>query len=119
MTTGGKGGRPIGSPKTGGRERGTPNKATKSVAEKLDALGCDPIEGLARLATDDDNPVEIRMRCFIELAQYKHPKRRPTDGEQRECPVINLNNFADTSGDSSDVRGESQSESSPPTCESV
>src|SRR2546426_989837 len=119
MAIGGQGGRPIGLPKTGGRKKGTPNKATKTVAEKLDALGCDPIEGLARLATDDDNPVEIRMRCYIELAQYLHPKRKPTDGANQERPVINVNTYIDNSGESSDVRGESQSESSPPTCESV
>lgn len=42
--------RPPGLPKTGGRQRGTPNKATVDVAEKLAALGCDPLKILASLA---------------------------------------------------------------------
>jgi|HubBroStandDraft_2_1064218.scaffolds.fasta_scaffold298143_2 hypothetical protein len=32
------------------RTSGTPNKMTMSVMEKLDELGCDPIEGLAAIA---------------------------------------------------------------------
>ena len=34
----------------GGRAKGTPNKATLDVQAKLAALGCDPFEGMARLA---------------------------------------------------------------------
>ena len=33
--------------KTGGRTKGTPNRRTAEVSEKLEALGCDPIEGMA------------------------------------------------------------------------
>lgn len=36
--------------KTGGRQKGTPNKRTQEIQEKLEKLGCDPIEGLARIA---------------------------------------------------------------------
>src|SRR5689334_10116780 len=39
--------------KTGGRRRGTPNRRTGEVAERLAALGCDPIEGMARIAMGD------------------------------------------------------------------
>src|SRR4051794_40874214 len=37
----------------GGRRKGSRNKATVAVAERLAALGCDPIEGMARIATRD------------------------------------------------------------------
>lgn len=62
--------------KTGGRTAGTPNKRTAEVTERLDALGCDPIEGMARLAMDAANPAELRGRMFSELAQYVAPKRK-------------------------------------------
>lgn len=37
----------------GGRAEGTPNKATASIEEKLARLGCDPLEGMARIALND------------------------------------------------------------------
>ena len=79
--------------KTGGRQAGTPNKRTTEVTERLEALGCDPIEGMALLAMDPANPVELRGRMFAELAQYVAPKRRATEisaGDQQRV-VFNLN----------------------------
>ena len=71
--------RPKGLPKTGGRIRGTPNRKTELVAKKLAKLGCDPIEGLARIALDPETKPEIKVRCFSELAQYLYPKRKAVD----------------------------------------
>jgi hypothetical protein len=68
--------RPEGLPKTGGRERGTPNKRTLDLAQKLEALGCDPIEGLARIAMDTATAPDLQVRCYAELAQYVHAKRK-------------------------------------------
>ncbi len=65
--------------KTGGRKAGTPNKRTVEIAEKLETLGCDPLEGMARLAMDEANPPELRGRMFAELAQYVAPKRRAVE----------------------------------------
>ena len=62
--------------KTGGRVAGTPNKRTVELASRLDALGCDPIEGMARLAMDEANPPELRGRMYAELAGYVYPKRK-------------------------------------------
>ena len=42
----------------------------------LEHLGCDPIEGMAQIAMDISNPVEIRARMYAELAQYIAPKRK-------------------------------------------
>lgn len=39
--------------KHGGREKGTPNKATQIVIDKLDEMGCDPIIGMAKIAMGD------------------------------------------------------------------
>jgi hypothetical protein len=62
--------------KTGGRIAGTPNKRTVDVQERLQALGCDPIEGMARIAMNPESAPELRGRMFAELAQYVAPKRR-------------------------------------------
>ena len=65
--------------KTGGRKAGTPNKRTLDVIERLDQLGCDPIEGMAKIALDPQNPIELRARMFSDLAQYVAPKRRAVE----------------------------------------
>jgi hypothetical protein len=65
--------------KTGGRRAGTPNRRTQEVRDQLEALGCDPIEGMARLALDQANPPELRARMYSELAQYVAPKRKSVD----------------------------------------
>lgn len=65
--------------KTGGRRAGTPNRRTQEVWDQLQALGCDPIAGMARLALDVTNPPELRARMYSELAQYVAPKRKSVD----------------------------------------
>ena len=65
--------------KTGGRQKGTPNKATQDVVARLNELGCDPIEGMAALALDTTNTAELRGRMFAELAQYIAPKRKAVE----------------------------------------
>src|SRR5215471_4185352 len=65
--------------KTGGRQAGTPNKATVELQQKLAALGCDPIVGMATIAENLANSVEIRLRAYTEICQYVYPKRRAID----------------------------------------
>jgi hypothetical protein len=43
----------------GGRQRGVPNKRTLDVIERLAALRCDPIAGMARIALNK----RIRWSC--------------------------------------------------------
>lgn len=79
MSIAGKGGRPLGLPKTGGRKKGTPNKASLAIEQKLVALGCDPVAILAGIAMDEKAPLEARIRCASDLLSYCYPKRRPLD----------------------------------------
>lgn len=65
--------------KTGGRTKGTPNRRTLEVKLLLENIGCDPIEGMARLAMDTNNTPELRGKMYSELAQYLYPKRRATE----------------------------------------
>ena len=62
-----------------GRPRGALNKRTRDVIDKLSALRCDPIAGMARIALDKKNPVELRAKMFAELAQYVAPKRKAVE----------------------------------------
>ncbi len=59
----------IGAPKTGGRRAGTPNKRPMEIATRLEELGCDPVEGMARIAMNPKNKPELRGRMFAELTQ--------------------------------------------------
>ena len=92
-----KSGRPVGQPKTGGRKRGTPNKATLAAAEKIEALGCDPLEGMARIAMDKRNSPELRGRMFSELAQYMYPKRKAVEVIDEQATEISVNTNLDDS----------------------
>jgi hypothetical protein len=62
-----------------GRRAGIPNKRTQAVADLLADLGCDPIAGMAHIALDQLNPIELRARMFAELAAYVAPKRRAVE----------------------------------------
>jgi hypothetical protein len=65
--------------KTGGRSRGTPNKRTQAVSEILEALSCDPIESMAKIAMDETVELSIRAQMYKELAQYVAPKRKAVE----------------------------------------
>ena len=64
--------------KTGGRQKGTPNKTTQDIQAKLDALGCDPITGMAEIAAEARTAGDFNLadQMYKELAQYVAPKRK-------------------------------------------
>ena len=66
----------VGNP---GRIPGTKNKLTLSAIEKLNKLGCDPLEGMAKIAMDQSNPIDLRARMYAELAQYVAPKLKSSE----------------------------------------
>ncbi len=76
--------KPIGS----GRKVGTPNKRTKTIEEKLEAMGCDPIEAMARLAMDENEPTALRFAALKELAQYVAPKRKAVEVSSSREPFV-------------------------------
>jgi hypothetical protein len=77
-----------------GRPKGALNKRTVDVIDKLAALRCDPITGMARIAMDKKNAIELRAKMFIELAQYVAPKRKAlehsADGAMLEALLLKL-----------------------------
>lgn len=64
--------------KTGGRQKGTPNKDTKALCDRIASKypGWDPVEAMAEIARDEQNDVMIRLAALKEIAQYIHPKRK-------------------------------------------
>jgi hypothetical protein len=46
------------------------------VAEKIAALGCDPIEAMIKLAADSRTEIGIKAMLYRELASYCWPKRK-------------------------------------------
>lgn len=67
--------------KFGGRQKGTPNKRNSEIADKLKALGCDPLEGMVQVAkmAMEDRDLVVAGRMYSELAQYVAPKKRAVD----------------------------------------
>lgn len=76
--------------KTGGRKAGTPNRRTADIEEKLAALGCDPIEGMAKIAIDETRDISLRAQMFKELAQYVAPKRKAVEVSGSDGGAIKL-----------------------------
>jgi hypothetical protein len=50
------------------------NRKTQEISALLESLGCNPIEGMARIATNEQHSPELRGRMYAELAQYVLPE---------------------------------------------
>src|SRR4051812_17228668 len=61
-----------------GRPRGSKNRFTLAVEDRLNAKGLDPIAFLAGVVLNDDGAwtPDHRLRAAIELASYVAPKRK-------------------------------------------
>lgn len=86
--------------KTGGRQKGTPNKKTLLLEELLNSKGLEPIQGLADCLNEldglvADEPEEklkvitARANIYMELMQYLYPKRKAILVEQPFDPNTN------------------------------
>ena len=74
--------------KTGGRIAGTPNKRTQDLQDRLEALGVDPLEGLAQIAKDDTAPLELRAKVQMDLMSYLYPRRKALEvGSSNQQPI--------------------------------
>ena len=64
-------------PKTGGRQKGTPNKRTaerQAAIAAIKASGKSPIDFFNDLLKNEEAPLELRFSAAKELAPYVHPK---------------------------------------------
>ncbi len=80
-----------GSPKTGGRIKGMPNKRTLIFQEALDYLGVDILARLAELLPTLE-PAK-RADVLLQLMAYQYPKRKAvevTSSTQASLPVLHI-----------------------------
>ncbi len=86
--------RPPGTPRTGGRKVGTPNKRTQNLQEKLHKLDGDPIEGMAEIAKPaiTEGSLALAGQMYKELAQYLYPKRKAVEvtNDLDDAPVAEV-----------------------------
>jgi hypothetical protein len=66
--------RPIGLPKTGGRKRGTPNKATAAREAEIRSSGLTPLDYMLQVMRDEEAPTELRLDAAARAAPYVHPR---------------------------------------------
>jgi len=62
--------------------RGTKTRAVVgplNVAARLKELGCDPIEGLTRIAVDPNTPPGLRRATFRKLSDFALPGERAVE----------------------------------------
>lgn len=81
-------GRSTGTPKTGGRQKGTPNKSTSAIRDSLQSI----IENnITRLQSDLDSlkPAE-RVKALTEICKYVVPQLKAVELSSSEelRPVI-------------------------------
>jgi hypothetical protein len=60
--------------KTGGRKKGTPNKASAAKAAAVAASGLTPMEFMLQTMRDPGQPLDIRLDAAKSAAPYVHPK---------------------------------------------
>ncbi len=69
-----------GHEKTGGRQKGTPNKKTLIKAnDLLVELGVNPIQKLAEIAESAESTTDQKINCYKEMAKYTYPKIKAED----------------------------------------
>lgn len=60
--------------KTGGREKGTPNKATSTREAKIAASGLTPLEFMLSILRDDEKALDDRKWAAQNAAPFVHPR---------------------------------------------
>lgn len=63
-----------GRTKTGGRKKGTPNKATARREAEISASGLTPLEYMLKVMRDPHEDTDRRLEAAGKAAQYVHPK---------------------------------------------
>ena len=72
--------------KTGGRQKGTPNKRTQNLVELIEAShgDFDPVLELINIYKDTKTPLELKTSILKDLMPYIYPKRKAIEFEPFE-----------------------------------
>lgn len=73
--------------KTGGRKRGTPNRATAAKEAAIAASGLTPLDFMLNVLRDEQRAFDERMDAAKSAAPYCHAKRAPVDGDGNEATL--------------------------------
>jgi hypothetical protein len=92
--------------KTGGRQKGTPNKRTaerQAAIAAIKASGASPMAFFADLLGNEQAPLELRFQAAKELAPYVHPRLASVEsrsgGMSHEDRLEMLRRLAEDDGD--------------------
>src|SRR5262245_40220663 len=66
--------RPAGLPKTGGRKKGTLNKATAARQAAIVASGMTPLDFMLSIMRDEGAATELRLEAACKAAPFVHPR---------------------------------------------
>lgn len=61
-------------PKTGGRRKGVPNKASGAREARIAREGLTPIDFMLSVLRDESHPIQLRMTAAKDVAPYVHPR---------------------------------------------
>lgn len=84
-----------GQPKSGGRQKGQPNRKTQELIDRAEEMGLDIFEEMLKsLQMEQDN--KARFDMAKEIAQYLYPKRKALEvtGEAGEAISIVIKDFS-------------------------
>lgn len=77
-------------PENSGRKKGTPNKLSLGVDEKLKEKGIDCIDEMLKIADGTEN-MDLRFAVYKEIAQYVYPKRKAVElSGDVTLPTVNI-----------------------------
>ena len=65
--------------KTGGRKKGTPNKATAVRQAEIAASGPTPLDFMLEVMRNEENDLATRLVAAVRAAPYVHPKLASVD----------------------------------------
>jgi hypothetical protein len=73
-----------------GRPKGAKGRRTKSVEERIAALGVDPIDALVAIGMEarDSGDLTLAAGVFKELARYVYPQRKAVDPVAAQQPSV-------------------------------
>jgi hypothetical protein len=69
--------------KTGGRKRGTPNKATAVRQAEIAGSGLTPLDYMLSVMRDEQADTATRLDAAVKAAPYVHPKLATIDNTHR------------------------------------
>jgi hypothetical protein len=69
--------------KTGGRKKGTPNKATAARQAEFAASGLTPLDFMLEVMRSEENDLAVRLDAAVKAAPYCHPRLAAIDSTHR------------------------------------